>query len=216
MPRLNYVQSARPSKRQRRCHGCGKDINVGDPYKWFANKVGRSSLRKDFCATCRVRPSQMTTSPHLSALYSAQEAAEDALGSFGNEGALADYGQIVRDYGEAVREVGEGYRESAQAIEDGFGHSTYQCDELNEKADNCDSFADECDNAADEIESLDDPDDDQLILDCFVGESDGEVDEEGKPVDDDEWEAFSEAKRTELREAAQDAADQAISELPEV
>jgi len=214
MARVTYVKAAKGRKdgRPRRCSGCGKEINAGDPYKWFANRIGRYSSRKDFCADCRIRPSMMTTSPHLSALYAAQETAEDALGAGGDDLTLADIAQIVRDYGEAVREVGTGYEESADNIEDGFGHETYQSEEIREKASACEDAADQADSAADDIEGMDDPDDDESeFRDDYEGEWDDEAD---KAEDEDEWTQHVEDKRQERREAAMDAANDAISEGP--
>jgi hypothetical protein len=206
MARVTYVKKSQ--KDQGNCAGCGTPIPKGSPYKWFANRIGRFSSRKNYCANCRIRPSMMTTSPHLSALYAAQENAEDALGASG-ELTLADFAQIVRDYGEAVREVGEGYEESAQNMEDGFGHETYQSEELHEKARACEDAADQADTAADEIESMEDPDEDESE---FLGDYDGETNDDGSPVDSDEWEEFVQNKRDERREAANDAAIDAVSE----
>lgn len=207
MARVTHVKSAR--KDQGRCAGCGTEIKAGSSYKWFANRIGRMSMRKNYCATCRIRPSAMTTSPHLSALYAAQENAEDALGQVDSSTSLGDIAQIVRDYGEAVREVAEGYEESAQNMEDGFGHETYMSEEIKEKAQACEDAADQADVAADEIESMDDPDDDE---DEFLADFDGELDDDEKPVDQDEFEEHVANKRDERREAATDVANDAISE----
>lgn len=214
MARVTYVKKAKGRKdgRPRRCAGCGTEILPGQSYKWFANRIGRMSMRKDFCANCRIRPSMMTTSPHLSALYAAQEAAEDALGT-GDDLGLADISQIVRDYAEAVREVGAGYRESAEAIVDGFGHETYQSEEIAEKADECESAADTIESAADDIEDLDDPDADESE---FVNDYEGELDERGEPVDIEAYDQHVEDKREERREAALEAANEALAEGPQL
>lgn len=217
MARITYVKSAKGRKdgRPRRCSGCGKEIQPGDSYKWFANRIGRYSQRKDFCDTCRIRPSMQTTSPHLSALYAAQENAEDALSAGGDELTLGDIAQIVREYGEAVREVGTGYEESADNIEDGFGHETQQSEEIREKASACEEAADAADSAADDIEGMDDPDEEASDIFSSEGDPSLETNDEGDPIENDEFEEWVEGKRQERREAAIDAANDAISEGPQ-
>jgi hypothetical protein len=211
MARVTYVKSAKGRKdgRARKCSNCGTEIKPGDPYKWFANRIGRFSQRKDFCADCRIRPSMQTTSPHLGTIYAGQEAAEDALAAGGSDMSLTDIADAVRGYAEALREASESYRESAQNIEDGFGHETQQSQEINEKADECESLADTVESAADDIESMDDPEADE---DEFANDYEGETDEDDKPVDADEWNEHVQAKRDERREAAIDAANDALGE----
>jgi len=213
--RVTYVKSAKGRKngQPRRCTSCGKAINPGDSYKWFANRVGRMSMRKDYCADCTIRPSAMTTSPHLQTIYAGQENAEDALGKLGDEASLSDIAEAVRGYAEALREASESYGESADNIEDGFGHETYQSAEIREKSEACESAADTVESMADDIESMDDPDaDEEEFLDDFDGEY--EEDAEGKPVfaEPEEWEEHVAAKREERREAAIEAANEALAE----
>lgn len=189
MPRVTHVNKARGRNdgSPRRCHGCGQPIEAGRPYKWFKIKQQYGGIRRDFHADCRIRSSMMTTSPTRQALAYAQEAVEDAMADT-SKFALADYAQVVRDYAEAIRELGEMKRESAQNLEEGFGHPTYQSEELEQAADSCDSMADELDSTADEIDGMDDPD------------------EEG--IDEEE--------REERRDAVQSAVDEACMEEPEV
>lgn len=155
MARTTYVRRARRSRLQRYCIKCGRPINTGDPYKWFATRIGRSSHRKYFCDTCLIRPSDKTESPNLRALYLAIEAAEDALEAAVSPKACA---QILRDCAEGVREVQGMYTESADNIAAGFRHETPQSAAIREKAQKVEGFANELDRAADEIERLDDPD----------------------------------------------------------
>jgi hypothetical protein len=211
MARVTYVKSAKGRKdgRARRCSNCGIEILPGAPYKWFASRIGRYSQRKDFCADCRIRPSMMTTSPHLSTIYAGQEAAEDALAAGGSDMSLTDIADAVRGYAEALREASESYGESADNIEDGFGHETSTSADIREKADECESLADTVESAADDIEGMDDPEADE---DEFMDDFEGETDEDDKPVDADEWAEHVTAKRDERREAAIDAANDALSE----
>jgi hypothetical protein len=212
MARLTYVKSAKGRKdgRNRRCVKCGTEIKPGDSYKWLANRIGRSSQRKDFCANCQVRASDQTTSPHLQALYSAQEAAEDALGTDSTL-TLSELAEIVRAYGESVREVGEGYAESADNIEEGFGHETYQSEEIREKAQECESAADTIDSAADDIESMDDPDAEESE---FLNDYPLTTYPNGQPTDPDDFADWVEEQRQERRDAANGAAEDALAEGP--
>ena len=219
MARVTYVKRAQGRKdgRPRTCIKCRNEIKPGDPYKWFANRIGRMSQRKNFCATCPIRPSDQTTSLHLQTIYMAQEAAQDALDRAG-EGALGDIAEIVRGYAEGVREAAESYGESADNMEDGFGHETEMSASIREKAEACESFADEVESAADDIESLDDPDvDESELLDEYEGDviEEGDPDEIGKPVDKEDFERFVEEKRQERREAAVEAAQDALNEEPQ-
>lgn len=139
-----------------RCEKCGKEIEVGDPYKHVSPKSGPYGGRKRIrCAKCPGwRPSELTGSAALSTLYAAQEEAGDALAQWDRQDAegLRD---ILSALSDGVREAGEVYRESAQNMEDGFGHPTYQSEELTEKADNLESAADDINSAADDIEDFD-------------------------------------------------------------
>ena len=213
MARVTYVKSAKGRKdgRARKCSNCGTEIKPGDAYKWFANRIGRYSQRKDFCADCRIRPSMQTTSPHLQTIYSGQEAAEDTLAAGGNDLSLTDIADAVRGYAEALREASESYGESADNMEDGFGHETQQSEEIREKASECESVADTVEGTADDIEGMDDPDAEE---DEFADDYEGETDEDDKPVDADEWAEHVQAKRDERREAAMDAANDALGEMP--
>lgn len=220
MARVNYVKSARGKKSGAtvRCANCGTEIKPGDPYKWFANRIGRMSVRKNYCSTCQIRPSMMTTSPHLQTIYAGQEAAGDALDAFTGRGTLDDLSQILRDCAEAYREAQQSYEESADNIESGFGHETQQCQEIREKAEACETAADELEGAADELEGLDDPgEEDAEFKDDPDFDYEGEVDDEtGEPVDQEEYAAalheFAEEQRDERWEAALEQARDAVDE----
>lgn len=131
-------------------------IKKGEMYYWFKHR----NAPKTICKTMP-RPSQMCTSGKLSTLYSAQENIEDALAGLDESdlaGSVETMTDILNSSAEEVRQVGEEYRESAQNIEDGFGHRTSQCDEIEEKADNCDQIADSIEDAASQLESIEIPD----------------------------------------------------------
>lgn len=217
MARVTYVKSARGKKNGAKmtCHNCRREIKPGDAYKWFANRIGRSSIRKNYCSTCHIRQSDMTTSPHLQTIYAGQEAADDALDGLDGRGTLDSLSAIMRDCAEAYREAQASYEESADNIEEGFGHETYQSEEIREKAQACESAADELESAADEVENMDDPDlSDEELKEDFDYE--GETDENDEPVDKDDYDRelheWAEEQRDDRWDAAVEQARDGISE----
>lgn len=139
-----------------RCQHCGADINIGDPYKWVAPRAGRFSRgrRMNRHQTCPGwKASELTSSPVLSVLYAAQEdfdfSGVDTPASFDEVEAVTDaIRDILSSAAEAVREAAEMRIEAADNIESGFGHETYQSEELR-------SHGDELEQWADEMESWD-------------------------------------------------------------
>lgn len=165
------------------CNSCGEPIEIGTAYKWVAPRAHKQArgVKKNRHETCPAwRPSELTSSPVLSLIYGAEEAADDDHGrldtpttSEGAESYLDDLRAIADAMAEAVREAGAMRLESSEAIEEGFGHSTYQSEELAEQADALDGWADE-------LESI--------TFDEFYAE---EVDE-AEEVEEDEEEDTSE------------------------
>lgn len=192
MARITHVAKAQASKKPRWCARCGVEIKPGEPYKWFANRIGRMSIRKNYCRDHSPRPSDMTTSDKLSALYAAQEAFEDA------QGAGMDTPEHVADRlheaADSVREVAEAYTESADNIEEGFGHETMQSQEIREKAEAVEAWADEIDDAANDCESMSHED---------IAQDEGETDE-----------AFDERAAQEILDHAIDCGQNVMMEFP--
>jgi hypothetical protein len=194
MARVTRVKSFRGTSKTSdgtlACSKCGGKIQKGDPYKWWANRIGRSSVKRVRCdrQECAPRPSEYsTTSPHLSALLAANENGHDALAnlSIPNDDLASDVEQIVTETAEAVREVAENYAESAQNIEDGFGHSTYQSEEITEKAEQVSSQADELDSwtADADAPERDDFDSDEDYGNAVESWSEELISEAGEAID---------------------------------
>jgi len=147
MARVTLV--AKAQKDQGKCSKCGAEIKLGEPYKWFKNRIGRSSIRRVFCAGCSIRPSDMTTSSKLSDLYLCQETLEDAI----SEAATTeDLTAALNTAADSAREVAEAYRDSVQNMPENLQQSS-TASEMEDKADNIESWADELSAAADEIEA---------------------------------------------------------------
>lgn len=131
------------------CDHCHKDIEIGTPYKWIAPKSGpyggRKLNRHAGCPTWNPWEYSNSLDARISQI---QSAFAEKFAQVEDPEALND---ALSNAAEMARELAEEKRESASNIEDGFGHATYQSDELNELADNLDSWADD-------IESVDVPD----------------------------------------------------------
>jgi len=135
-----------------RCEACGDPINIGDSYKWVAPRAHRAAQghKRNRHVNCPAwKASELTSSQHLATIYAAQESAEEALASV-TIGSVEDapdvleqLREIAGDFADQVREASESYNESAQNIEDGFGHPTYQSEELQEKGESVEQWADE-------------------------------------------------------------------------
>lgn len=154
MARVNYVKSFRGTSKTKdgnlTCSRCGGKIKKGDSYRWWANKMGRSSFKRVRCMKpeCAPKPwEHMTTSPHIAGLMQAEEAGHEAVADVSHSGDASEFCSQVADavqtVADGVRDVAEGYSEGASNMEDGFGHPTYQSEELQTKAEEVEGQADE-------------------------------------------------------------------------
>lgn len=161
--RVNVVEKS--NKDQGECGRCRKPIPKGSPYRWIK---GRYTARQVRCMDhkCAFRRSEMTGSK-LSALYSAQETAEETLLEIdpASESAADDIKQALSDLRDSAQEVADEYRESADNIRENFSESS--------TADECDEKADEIENWLSEVESVEDtaeewePEDFDERIDCI-------------------------------------------------
>lgn len=149
----------------RKCDKCGEEIAVGQPYKHMSPKSGpyggRMLIRCDTCPSWNVWEYSSSLSARVA------EATHDFdVSNAESEDEVTD---ALSTVAEAIREIASEKRESAENMESGFGHATYQSDELNETADSLDSWADEIENA--DVPSMPEPEDE----DCEDCEGTGEV-----------------------------------------
>jgi len=151
-----------------KCGKCGCEIKVGDPYKHITPKsgpYGGRTMRR--CASC---PQWQVWEYSSSLSARVAEISHDFWNEVDNASDADEVQECLNSAAERVREIAEEKREGASNIEDGFGHSTYQSDELNDVADQLDSWADD-------IESADIPDYPEAEEhDCDDCEGSGEVD----------------------------------------
>ena len=129
-----------------KCESCGKVIPVGDPHKHVTPKSGpyggSKRVRCSKCPTWQVWDLSHSLSAQIARIsHEAQEAFNAGVES------VDDVEAILSQAAEEIRGLAEEKRESAGNIEDGFGHSTYVSDELNEVADSLESWADDVEQA---------------------------------------------------------------------
>ncbi len=211
MARVTHVKKAQ--KDQGSCIKCGTPIKRGDSYKWFSSRIGRSSIRKNFCSNCQIQQSDRTSSPNLQTLYLALEGAENDLGNM-QESSLGEIAAILETAAEGVQDASDGYTESADNMVDGFGHETYQSEEIREKAEALESFASELRDAASEVEGSEDPDEsDAEIAENLGLERINDDDAEEPEFDDEDTDAIVQERERRLAEAV-DLAENALMNVP--
>lgn len=126
-----------------KCDACGKDILPGTPYKWIKPKSGpyggAKRNRHADCPTWR----EWEYSNSLSARI-AQIQNDWNPGEYEDEDSVRS---ALDDIAQQVRDLADEKREAASSIEDGFGHPTYQSEELEQQADDLESWADDIEGA---------------------------------------------------------------------
>lgn len=175
MARLHTVKKSR--KAQGPCGRCGETIGVGESYLWWKFKRG-GLHRRCHRAECRPRYSEYgTTSPHLSGIYSAQERFSDAIMNVEHSAdGVEEVASLLETFAQDIREVAEGYTESADNMVEGFGHETYQSEEIREKAEALEGWADEVESAASDLGGYD-TDDETIDYQSVIDEASSIVDE---------------------------------------
>lgn len=147
------------------CGKCGKEIEVGHPYKWIKPKSGpyggRTLYRCDACPTWQVWEYSSSMSARLAQIshnfFDAVDSAES----------MDDVTTALSSAADEIRDLASEKRESAENIESGFGHPTEKSEELSQIADDLESWADEVEQ--DEVPESSE-------YGCTVCEGEGEVD----------------------------------------
>jgi hypothetical protein len=123
----------------RACEVCKTEIKPGMPYKWIQPRSGPYGGHKRFrCGTCpawQVWDYSHSLGAELARIsHEFHGALDDAQSEDDVQGALDDAAQQVED-------LAQEKRDSAENMESGFGHATYQSDELSETADSLEEWA---------------------------------------------------------------------------
>lgn len=128
------------------CDHCHKPIEIGTPYKHISPKSGpyggRTLNRHESCPTWQVWEYSSSLSARIAQIQDAFSIDLSGVES------PDDVTAALQAAAEAIRELAEEKRESASSIEDGFGHATYQSEELEQTADDLESWADEIENVS--------------------------------------------------------------------
>lgn len=191
MPRVNHVAACR---KPQECGSCGKKIKTGEPYKWAKPRYGSKMVR---CDACKFRQSDLSSSK-MATIWDAQQ-------DFDLDGceSLSDIQEKCSEFAETVREVAQEYQESAQNMEDGMGHRTEMCEELDEKGQSLEAWADECESAADGVDDFDE----DAVRDEVKGDD--------PDLDDDAVEEEVESRRSAWLDEARETVESTISDCPE-
>jgi hypothetical protein len=112
----------------------------------------------------------------------AQRIAHDAMEQVSGVESTEDVESILSSAADEIRELAEQRRESASNIEDGFGHATYQSEQLESDADELESWADEVEGT--DVPELPEPE----ATDCDECDGTGTVDGNPEAADPTERE----------------------------
>jgi len=147
------------------CDSCGKEIEVGTPYKHITPKSGpyggRKRTRHESCPTWQVWEYSNSWSARIA------QATHDF--DISSAETVEEVQSALEDVAAAIKELAEESRETASNIEEGFGHPTSQSEEAEQRADDLDGWADEIETA--DIPDLPEPEE----IDCQNCDGTGEV-----------------------------------------
>lgn len=152
MAKVKQVKSARASTKRRVCRQCQHEVQVGEAYKYIDKKTGpRSGIRLIFCHRHHPRGSDLL-SGRAADLARITEDYDDQVNSIeATPGSLPQIAEALESAAEEVRRLAGEIRESAEAIQDGFGHSTAQSEAMTNTADELDEWADRMDQHKDDV-----------------------------------------------------------------
>ncbi len=149
MARVTFVKKARV--KQGACRVCGVEIKVGDSYHWWANRIGRSSIRGVTCVEHKPRRSMLTTSDKLSRAYAAEEELE---ASIANAESVEDIKEALEVAAGEAEEVAQEYRDAIESMPENFQQGD-QAMEMEEKADQLEDWVQALRSAIDDVDALD-------------------------------------------------------------
>ena len=144
MPRVNFVQKARQSKRPRNCRICGHEVAPGESYRYIRKRVGlRGTAIFHYCFRHQPRPSHLL-SGRQAELASMVEGFEDALED--SDDIKEAMETLCMDLESFIEEIESG----AQNIEEHFGE-TEQSAAMSSAADELRPWLDDLQNLEQEI-----------------------------------------------------------------
>jgi len=121
------------SRKQHKCGKCGKDIAVGQPYRWMKPRYGGKRIRCTEFA-CRFRPTD-TSSAKTAQVY---EAIEDAESEIGGASDIDDIKSVLSNVADTARSVADEYNKANSTwTQNGASENS----EWQEKEEACNEFA---------------------------------------------------------------------------
>lgn len=155
---LVFMTVTRQDKSQplpnRKCEKCGAEIEPGQPYKYIDIRTTYGGYTRYRCGTCPAWQ-RWEVSNSLSAQL--ERVSNDFSAAINGVEDPEDVRTALAEAAEAVREIAQEKEQGADNIEEGFGHATYQSDELREQAEALNSWADEIE--ATDVPELPEPED---------------------------------------------------------
>lgn len=190
-----------------RCGKCDTLILPGQPYKWIEPKMRGMMVRCADCPNWNVWEYSDSLSARVAQI---QDTAANILSS--DFDSPDDLRSDLEEIASEIRSLAEEKEEAASNLEEGFGHETYQSQEISEQADQLNDWADEIENV--DIPDLPEPEE----QDCEECEGTGinsdpdddgcsDCDGAGTVTPDDPTDEQMDEWREEARQAAQDAVD---------
>ena len=153
MARVIEVKSARAAQKPRACVMCGHEVEVGEPYRYVAKKVGVGGIKLIFCKDHYPRPSHLA-SGRAAELAEILEHFEDA-----DKDSVPDAIDALSALADEVQDLADDIEESASNIESAFDYSP-QAEAMQETASELSQWSEQIDG---EAEALNDVDDDTLL-----------------------------------------------------
>lgn len=125
----------------RKCGRCGKEIKPGDGYYWWANKLpgARSGYKQIRCADHP--PTLAERTPGRAGQLLGLQAEWDKM--LAEASTIEDLQSVRDDIAGQIRDFAQEFADSADNMESGFGHETYQSQDLREKGEAIEAVADE-------------------------------------------------------------------------
>lgn len=153
MPRVSRKKKIKLGA-DRVCGRCGKKIEIGEHYLSWSFRYGGVRYR---CLDHPPRPSDLTQSK-LSAVYAAQEDAEDEIPQIvvedghSNEDAIESVREVIQRVIDQIYETAEEYREAAEYF-NGEGENAERADELEAWSGDLENFDPPMDGSLGDIKS---------------------------------------------------------------
>jgi hypothetical protein len=124
-----------------RCDKCGKTIEIGQPYKHMTPRSG--PYGGNLMTRCQACPDWQEWEYRSSLSARLAQIANDFWETVNSAESQEDVQSALQDAQSAIEELAQEKKDGAQNIEEGFGHSTYVSEELQQQGEDLESWAQE-------------------------------------------------------------------------